>query len=85
MESVRKSIGERAQHKMEYERRVHERQIQTTEETTDMSNALDALDAGSVIIESNEIRPVYDEEPMAELSNQSLESENVCLKKTVAQ
>ncbi|GJW45754.1 hypothetical protein Tco_0077400 [Tanacetum coccineum] len=28
MESVKKSIGERAQHKMEYERRVNERQIQ---------------------------------------------------------
>ncbi|GJV32022.1 actin-binding, cofilin/tropomyosin type protein [Tanacetum coccineum] len=141
---------------MEYESRVNERQIQTTEEKTDTSNA---LDASSVIIESNgteskeqdtssrsgndahvddaDIRPIYDEEPMAEvqmtaddnvsatgqqhteqpefinegevdqnaeqchdicplpakltddktteLSNQSLESENVCLKKTVAQ
>ncbi|GJS10362.1 hypothetical protein Tco_0367158 [Tanacetum coccineum] len=155
MESVKKSIGERAQHKMEYESRVNERQIQTTEEKTDTSNALDALDASSVIIKSNrteskeqdtssrlgndahvddaDIRPIYDEEPMAEvqmtaddnvsatgqqhteqpefinegevdqnaeqchdicpfpddkttkLSNQSLESENVCLKKTVAQ
>ncbi|GJQ97478.1 hypothetical protein Tco_0008617 [Tanacetum coccineum] len=156
MESVKKSIGERAQHKMEYERRVNERQIQTPEEKTDTSNA---LDASSVIIESNgteskeqdtssrsgndahvddaDIRPIYDEEPMAEvqmtaddnvsatgqqhteqpefnnegevdqnaeqchdirplpakltdnrtteLSNQLLESENVCLKKTVAQ
>ncbi|GJW98075.1 retrovirus-related pol polyprotein from transposon TNT 1-94 [Tanacetum coccineum] len=114
---------------MEYESRVNERQIQTTEEKTDTSNALDALDAN--------IRPIYDEEPMAEvqmtaddnvsatgqqhteqpefinegevdqnaeqchdicplpakltdnrttdLSNQLLESENVCLKKTVAQ
>ncbi|GJS86266.1 hypothetical protein Tco_0752807 [Tanacetum coccineum] len=136
-----------------------ERQIQTTEEKTDTSNALDALDASSVIIESNgteskeqdtssrsgndahvddaDIRPINNEEPMAEvqttaeinifatgqqhteqpefnnegkvdqnaeqchdicplpakltddktteLSNQSLESENVCLKKTVAQ
>ncbi|GJX47416.1 hypothetical protein Tco_0272606 [Tanacetum coccineum] len=144
---------------MEYERRVNERQIQTTEEKTDTSNALDALDASSVIIESNgteskeqdtssrsgndahvddaDIRPINDEEPMAEvqttaeinifatgqqhteqpefinegevdqnaeqchdicplpakltddrtteLSNQLLESENVCLKTTVAQ
>ncbi|GKE13541.1 hypothetical protein Tco_1417092 [Tanacetum coccineum] len=53
MESVKKSIGERAQHKMEYERRVNERQIQTTEEKTDTSNALDAFDASLVIIESN--------------------------------
>ncbi|GJT64193.1 hypothetical protein Tco_1015673 [Tanacetum coccineum] len=89
MESVKKSIGERAQHKMEYERRVNERQIQTTEEKTDTSNALDALDASLVIIESNgteskeqdtssrsgndahvddaDIRPIYNEEPMAEV------------------
>ncbi|GJR57958.1 hypothetical protein Tco_1500120 [Tanacetum coccineum] len=159
MESVKKSIGERAQHKMQYESRVNERQNQTTEEKTDTSNALDALDASSVIIESNgteskeqdtssrsgndahvddaDIRPIYNEEPMAEvqttaeinifatgqqhteqpefnnegkvdqnaeqchdirplpakltddktieLSDQSLESENVCLKKIVAQ
>ncbi|GJR21476.1 hypothetical protein Tco_0970003 [Tanacetum coccineum] len=50
MESVKKSIGERAQHKMQYDRRVNERQIQTTEEKTDTSNA---LDASSVILESN--------------------------------
>ncbi|GJR32868.1 hypothetical protein Tco_1109100 [Tanacetum coccineum] len=86
MESVKKSIGERAQHKMQYESRVNERQNQTTEEKTDTSNA---LDASSVIIESNgteskeqdtssrsgndahvdaaEIRPIYNEEPMAEV------------------
>ncbi|GKE80609.1 hypothetical protein Tco_1550609 [Tanacetum coccineum] len=50
MDYVKKSIGERAQHKREYESRVNERQIQTTEEKTDTSNA---LDASSVIIESN--------------------------------
>ncbi|GJX11427.1 hypothetical protein Tco_0201286 [Tanacetum coccineum] len=156
MEYVKKSIGERALHKMEYDSRVNERQIQTTEEKVDSSKA---LDASLVIIESNgteskeqdtssrsgndahvddaDIRPIYDEEPMAEvqmtaddnvsatgqqhteqpefinegevdqnaeqchdirplpakltdnrtteLSNQLLESENVCLKKTVAQ
>ncbi|GJV08278.1 hypothetical protein Tco_1345934 [Tanacetum coccineum] len=156
MESVKKSIGERAQHKMQYDSRVNERQNQTTEEKTDTSNV---LDASSVFIESNgtkskeqdtsstsgndahvddaDIRPINDEEPTAEvqttaddnvsatgqqhteqpefinegevdqnaeqchdicplpakltddktteLSNQSLESENVCLKKTVAQ
>ncbi|GKA56013.1 hypothetical protein Tco_0755085 [Tanacetum coccineum] len=159
MEYVKKSIDERALHKREYDSRVNERQIQTTEEKIDTSNALDALDASSVIIESNgtesqeqdtssrsgndahvddaDIRPIYDEEPKAEvqmttnnnvsakgqqhteqpefinegeivqnaeqchdtcplpakltdnttieLSNQLLESENVCLKKTVAQ
>ncbi|GJY32103.1 hypothetical protein Tco_0415598 [Tanacetum coccineum] len=60
MESVKKSIGERAQHKMEYESRVNERQIQTTEEKNDTSNALDALDVSSVIIECSGI--VSDEE-----------------------
>ncbi|GJS44704.1 integrase, catalytic region, zinc finger, CCHC-type containing protein [Tanacetum coccineum] len=85
MESVKKSIGERAQHKMRYESRVNERQNQTTEEKTDTSNV---LDASSVFIESNgtkskeqdtsstsgndahvddAIRPIYDEEPMAEV------------------
>ncbi|GJV99075.1 hypothetical protein Tco_1554327 [Tanacetum coccineum] len=116
-------------------RLVNERQIQTTEEKTDTSNA---LDAGSVIIESNgteskeqdtssrsgndahaddnvsatgqqhteqpefnnegkvdqnaeqchDIRPLpakLTDDKTTELSNQSLESENVCLKKTVAQ
>ncbi|GJX73438.1 hypothetical protein Tco_0312033 [Tanacetum coccineum] len=95
---------------MEYESRVNERQIQTTEEKTDTSNALDALDASSVIIKSNgteskeqdtssrsgndahaddaDIRPIYMKSQWlktTELSNQSLESENVCLKKSVAQ
>ncbi|GKB09109.1 hypothetical protein Tco_0837421 [Tanacetum coccineum] len=156
MEYVKKSIDERALHKREHDRRVNERQTQTTEEKVDSSKA---LDASLVIIESNgtesqeqdtssrsgndahvddaDIRPIYNEEPMAEvqttaeinifatgqqhieqpefnnegevdqnaeqchdirplpakltdnmtteLSDQSLESENVCLKKTVAQ
>ncbi|GKG45968.1 hypothetical protein Tco_0498414, partial [Tanacetum coccineum] len=66
MESVKKSIGERAQHKMEYERRVNERLMQTTEEKVDSSKA---LDASLVVIESNrtDIRPIYNEEPMAEV------------------
>ncbi|GJV91207.1 hypothetical protein Tco_1539020 [Tanacetum coccineum] len=159
MESFNNSIGERAQHKNALEKQVNEKTNQTTEEKTDTSNALDALDASSVIIESNgtkskeqdtssrsgndahvddaDIRPINNEEPMAEvqttaeinifatgqqhteqpefnnegevdqnaeqchdicplpakltddktteLSNQSLESENVCLKTTVAQ
>ncbi|GJY81242.1 hypothetical protein Tco_0493993 [Tanacetum coccineum] len=155
MDYVKKSIEKRALHKMEHDSRVNERLMQTTEEKTDTSNA---LDASSVIIESNgtesqkqdtssrsgndahvndaDIRPIYNEEPMAEvqttddnvsatgqqhteqpefnnegkvdqnaeqchdirplpakltdnmttkLSDQSLESENVCLKNTVAQ
>ncbi|GJW60007.1 hypothetical protein Tco_0109342 [Tanacetum coccineum] len=50
MESVKKSIDERAQHKREYDSRVNERQMQTTEEKVDTSKA---LNASSVNIESN--------------------------------
>ncbi|GKB88841.1 hypothetical protein Tco_0961113 [Tanacetum coccineum] len=57
------SINERAQHKQEYDSWVNERQMQTTEEKVDTSKA---LDAGLVDTESN-IRPIYDEEPMAEV------------------
>ncbi|GJY61159.1 hypothetical protein Tco_0461816 [Tanacetum coccineum] len=42
MESVEKSIDERAQHKREYDSWVNERQIQITEEKVDTSKALDA-------------------------------------------
>ncbi|GJV67184.1 hypothetical protein Tco_1482693 [Tanacetum coccineum] len=87
MESVKKSIEERALHIKEYDSRVNERQMQTTEGKVDTSKA---LDVSLVDIESNEtesgkqdtssssgndahgddadIRPIYDEEPMAELS-----------------
>ncbi|GJT96927.1 hypothetical protein Tco_1092445 [Tanacetum coccineum] len=126
MESVKKSIDERALHKREYDTRVNERQIQTTEGKIDTGNAMDAslVNTESSGTESKEqdtssrsgndahaddadIKPIYDEEPMAEnaeqchdtcplpakltykktteLTNQSLESENICLKKTVAQ
>ncbi|GKF38381.1 hypothetical protein Tco_0118442 [Tanacetum coccineum] len=89
MEYVKTSIDERALHKREHDSRVNERRMQTTEEKTDTSNTLDALDASSVIIESNgteskeqdtssrsgnnahvddaDIRPISDEEPMAEV------------------
>ncbi|GJU55008.1 hypothetical protein Tco_1228722 [Tanacetum coccineum] len=126
MESVKKSIDERAKHKREYDSWVNERQMQTTEEKVDSSKALDASlvdteSSGTTLKEQDtssrsgndahaddaDIRPIYDEEPMAEnaeqchdtcplpakltdnqttkLSNQSLESENIRLKKTVAQ
>ncbi|GKB89052.1 hypothetical protein Tco_0961324 [Tanacetum coccineum] len=55
-ESVKKSIDERAQHKREYDSWVNERQIQTTEDKVDTGKAVDA-----------NIRPIYDEEPMAEV------------------
>ncbi|GJW00237.1 hypothetical protein Tco_1555488 [Tanacetum coccineum] len=156
MESVKKSIDERAQHKREYDSWVNERQMQTTEEKVDTSKALDAslvdtkssgtelkvqdtrsISRNDAHADDANIRPIYDEEPMAKvqmtaeinvfatgqqhteqpefnnegkvdqnaeqchdtchfpaklidnqstkLSNQSLESENICLKKTVTQ
>ncbi|GJR31096.1 hypothetical protein Tco_1107328 [Tanacetum coccineum] len=42
MESIKKSIDKRALHKREYDSRVNERQMQTTEEEVDTSKALDA-------------------------------------------
>ncbi|GJR19487.1 hypothetical protein Tco_0968014 [Tanacetum coccineum] len=55
MESIKKSIDKRALHKREYDSRVNGRKMQTTEEMVDTSKALDA-----------NIRPIYNEEPMAE-------------------
>nr|GEY11996.1 hypothetical protein [Tanacetum cinerariifolium] len=85
MEYVKKSTDKRALHKREYDSRVNERQMQTTEGKVDTSKA---LDAGLVNTKSNgtesgkhdtssslgndaddddaNIKPVYDEEPMAE-------------------
>ncbi|GJQ89957.1 hypothetical protein Tco_0001096 [Tanacetum coccineum] len=102
MESVKKSIDERAKHKREYDSWVNERQIQTTEGKDTSSRSGNDAHADDA-----DIRPIYDEEPMAEnteqchdtctlpanvndnqtteLTNQSLEFENICLKKTVAQ
>ncbi|GKD76238.1 hypothetical protein Tco_1334520 [Tanacetum coccineum] len=50
MDYVKKSIEKRARHKMEYDSRVNERLMHTTEEKVDSSKA---LDASLVIIESN--------------------------------
>nr|GEZ41797.1 hypothetical protein [Tanacetum cinerariifolium] len=101
LESVKKSIDERAQHKREYDRWVNERQMQTTEEKIDTSKALDARQQHTEQPEFNNEREVdqndeqcHDTCPLpakltdhqtTELSNQSLESENICLKKIVAQ
>ncbi|GJT02319.1 hypothetical protein Tco_0823488 [Tanacetum coccineum] len=60
MESVKKSIDKRALHKREYNSRVNERQMQTTKKKDTSSrpgNDVDTDDAN--------IKPVYDEEPMA--------------------
>nr|GEW22008.1 hypothetical protein [Tanacetum cinerariifolium] len=60
MESVKKSIDERAHHKREYDSWVNERQMQTTEEKdTSSRSGNDAHDDADII-------PIYDEEPTAE-------------------
>ncbi|GJR62510.1 hypothetical protein Tco_1504672 [Tanacetum coccineum] len=56
MESVKKSIDEKSQHKREYDSRVNDRLMQTTDEKVDSSKELDA-----------NIIPIYDEEPMVEV------------------
>ncbi|GJZ70712.1 hypothetical protein Tco_0634563 [Tanacetum coccineum] len=128
MESVKKSIDERAQHKREYDSWVNERQIQTAEDKVDTGKAVDAsLNIRPIMMKSqwlmlqttaeinifatgqqhteqpefnNEgkvdqnVEQCHDTCPLpakftdnqtTELSNQSLESENIRLKKTVAQ
>nr|GEU54246.1 hypothetical protein [Tanacetum cinerariifolium] len=61
MAAFNKSIDERAHHKREYETRVNERQMQITEEKdTSIRSGNDAHD------DDADIRPKYDEEPMAE-------------------
>nr|GEW35843.1 hypothetical protein [Tanacetum cinerariifolium] len=86
LEYVKKSIDERVQLKREYDRWVNERQMQTTEENVDTSQAFDAssVDTKSSRTDAKEqdtssrsgndthaddadIRPIYDEEPMAEV------------------
>ncbi|GKE72200.1 hypothetical protein Tco_1534241 [Tanacetum coccineum] len=62
MESVKKSIDERAQHKREYDSWVNERQMQTIEEKVDTSKALDAS-----LVDTENIRPIDDDEPMGEV------------------
>ncbi|GJR30311.1 hypothetical protein Tco_1106543 [Tanacetum coccineum] len=62
MESVKKSIDERAQHKREYDSRVNDRQMQIIKEKVDTSKA---LDASLVDTESNGTESK--EQPMAEV------------------
>ncbi|GKA53252.1 hypothetical protein Tco_0746567 [Tanacetum coccineum] len=51
MESLQKSIQERAKYKREYDRRMNDRIMQSKEGNVDSSKA---LDAGLVVTESNE-------------------------------
>ncbi|GKE81920.1 hypothetical protein Tco_1551920 [Tanacetum coccineum] len=52
MGNVKKSVAERTRHQRQYDRRVNKRQLQTQDDT-DVDDAY--------------IRPIYDEEPMAEI------------------
>nr|GEX66532.1 hypothetical protein [Tanacetum cinerariifolium] len=61
MESVKKSIDKRALHKREYDNRVNERQMQITEEKDTSNSSRNNIDADDA-----DIKPVYDEETMAE-------------------
>ncbi|GJS66040.1 hypothetical protein Tco_0680604 [Tanacetum coccineum] len=89
MESVKKSLDERANHKQEYNSWVNERQLQTTKDKGDSSKALDASlvdteSSGTALkeqdttsrsgndahIDDPDIRPIYDEQPMAENAEQ---------------
>ncbi|GJY14041.1 hypothetical protein Tco_0383350 [Tanacetum coccineum] len=59
MGNVKKSVVERTRHQRQYDRMVNKRQMQTQESKVDTGNDADADDAN--------IKPVYDEEPMAEV------------------
>nr|GEU86783.1 hypothetical protein [Tanacetum cinerariifolium] len=63
MESIQKSIDERAQHKREYDNWVYERQMHTSKAKRDTSRRLgnDSHD------EDVDIRPIYNEELMADV------------------
>ncbi|GJZ49280.1 hypothetical protein Tco_0603470 [Tanacetum coccineum] len=65
MESVKKSIDERAKHKEEYNNWVNERQMQTTE---DKVNSSKALDASLVDTESSRIALSLSREIVCKLS-----------------
>ncbi|GKA12938.1 hypothetical protein Tco_0692484 [Tanacetum coccineum] len=100
MDYVKKSIEKRALHKMKYDSRANERLMQTAEEKVDSSKALDARQQHTEQPELNNEGEVdqnaeqcHDTCPLpatltdnqtTELSNQSLESKNIRLKKTVA-
>ncbi|GJV67095.1 hypothetical protein Tco_1482604 [Tanacetum coccineum] len=66
MESVKKSIDERALHKREYDTRVNERQIQTTEGKIDTGKAWGCV-GNDALSDDAYPDPFYDEEPRDEV------------------
>ncbi|GJR87028.1 hypothetical protein Tco_0211039 [Tanacetum coccineum] len=81
MGNVKNSVAERTCHQRQYDKRVNKRQMQTQESKTDTGKALDVelvvtessgtesevQDDSSRPGNDTDIRPVYDEEPMAEV------------------
>ncbi|GJT81435.1 hypothetical protein Tco_1055777 [Tanacetum coccineum] len=63
MESVKKSIGERAQHKMEYESRLSLKAMGQNQKRSDTSSR----SGNDAHVDDADIRPIYNEEPMAEV------------------
>ncbi|GJS67136.1 hypothetical protein Tco_0681700 [Tanacetum coccineum] len=66
MEYVKKSIDKRAPHKRDYDSRVNERQTGTNMEKQDTSSRL----GNDAHTDDADIKPIYDEEPMAENAEQ---------------
>nr|GEV30740.1 hypothetical protein [Tanacetum cinerariifolium] len=62
MGNVKKSVAERTRHQRQYDKKVNKRQMQTQESKIDMGKAVD----DDLVVTEN-IRPIYDEEPMAEV------------------
>ncbi|GJS26318.1 hypothetical protein Tco_0323405 [Tanacetum coccineum] len=93
--NVKKSVAERTRHKRQYERRVNKRQMQTQESKIDTgqqhTEQPEIINEGRVdqYPETCQVKsPMLDSSPdnqTTEYSKQSLESENILLKKTVAQ
>ncbi|GJW55482.1 hypothetical protein Tco_0099567 [Tanacetum coccineum] len=79
MESVKKSIDERAKHKEEYDSWVNERQIQTTEDKDTSSRSGNDAHADDA-----DIRPIYDEESMVMVYNNCIDDINIFATETTA-
>nr|GEX87475.1 hypothetical protein [Tanacetum cinerariifolium] len=71
MESVKKSIDEKALHKREYDSLVNERQMQTTEEKDTSSRSGNDAHADDA-----DIKPIYDEEPIVKFKEHARFSSN---------
>ncbi|GJZ95202.1 hypothetical protein Tco_0667405 [Tanacetum coccineum] len=93
MGNVKKYVAERTRHQRQYDRRVNKRQMQTSENDTDADDAdirpiYDEQPMAEYTGKCQVKSPLLNSSPdnkTTEFSNQSLESENIFLKKTVTQ